>query len=70
MYERSLRMKMEKTAKEMQEQLAFDLQILEQLLEESRNEAMEEAKRKVREENGKPFVACPYKGSCEMHFVG
>jgi len=51
-YDRSLRMKMKRTAKEMQEQLAFDLQILEQLLEESRNEAMEDAKRKreLREE--------------------
>lgn len=51
-YDRSLRMKMERTAREMQEQLAFDLQILEQLLEESKNEAMEEAKRKreLREE--------------------
>ncbi len=38
---------MEKQAKENQEQLAFDLQILEQLLEESRNEAKEQAQRKV-----------------------
>lgn len=46
-YDRSLRLKMEKQAKENQEQLAFDLQILEQLLEESRNEAKEQAQRKV-----------------------
>ena len=51
-YDRSLRMKMERTAREMQEQLAFDLQILEQLLEESKNEAMEDAKRKVGEPVG------------------
>ena len=47
-YDQSLRMKLEKQAKENQEQLAFDLKILEQLLEESRNEAKEQAQRKVR----------------------
>jgi len=51
-YDRSLQMKSRKAAREMQEQLAFDLKILEQLLEDSRNEAMEDAKRKreLREE--------------------
>ena len=47
MYTDSLRLKKEKEAKELQEQLAFDMKILEQLLEESRNEAMETAQRKV-----------------------
>ena len=47
MYGKSLKMKQEKQAREMQEQLAFDLKILEQLLEESRNEAMEQVQRKV-----------------------
>ena len=48
MYNKSLRLKKEKEARELQEQLAFDMKILEQLLEESRNEAMEQAQRKVR----------------------
>ena len=43
----TLRMKMKKEAKEEQEQLAFDMKMLEQLLEESRNEAMEQEQRKV-----------------------
>ena len=47
MYTQSLELKREKEAKELQEQLAFDMKILEQLLEESRNEAMEQAQRKV-----------------------
>jgi F0F1-type ATP synthase membrane subunit b/b' len=38
---------MKKKAKEEQEELAFDLKMLEQLLEESRNEAMEQLQRKV-----------------------
>jgi uncharacterized protein YbjQ (UPF0145 family) len=38
---------MRRKAKEVQEQLAFDMKILEQLLEESRNEAMEQMQRKV-----------------------
>lgn len=46
-YSRSIRMKREKEAKEEQEQLAFDMKVLEQLLEDSRNEAMEQAQRKV-----------------------
>lgn len=45
----SLKLKMKKKAKAEQEQLAFDLKILEQLLEESRNEAMEQIQRKARE---------------------
>lgn len=44
----SLKLKMKKKAKAEQEQLAFDLKILEQLLEESRNEAMEQMQRKVK----------------------
>ncbi len=38
---------MEREAREEQEQLAFDMKILEALLEASRNEAMEQAQRKV-----------------------
>ena len=57
MYSRSLQLKKQKEAKEMQEQLAFDLKILEQLLEESRNEAMEQAQRKVR-------IGGSHDGSC------
>ena len=48
MYTQSLELKREKDAKELQEQLAFDMKIIEQLLEESRNEAMEQSQRKVR----------------------
>lgn len=44
---RSIEMKKQREAKEMQEEMAFDLKILEKLLEESRNEAMEQAQRKV-----------------------
>ncbi len=47
MYDRSLQMKRKKQAKEMQEQLAFDMKILEQLLEETKTEAKEQAQRKV-----------------------
>ena len=47
MLDLSLKIKMKKKAKAEQEQLAFDLKILEQLLEESRNEAMEQLQRKV-----------------------
>lgn len=47
MLDLSLKMKMKKKAREEQEQLAFDLKMLEQLLEESRNEAMEQMQRKV-----------------------
>jgi len=46
MYGKSLQMKQKKQAREMQEQLAFDLKMLEQLLVESRNEAMEQSQRK------------------------
>lgn len=53
MLDMSLQLKMKKKAKGEQEQLAFDLKILEQLLEESRNEAMEQLQRKkeLREED-------------------
>ncbi|OWF34875.1 cilia- and flagella-associated protein 53-like [Mizuhopecten yessoensis] len=53
MLDLSLKLKMKKRAKAEQEQLAFDLKILEQLLEESRNEAMEQLQRKreLREED-------------------
>ncbi|KAK3098560.1 hypothetical protein FSP39_020643 [Pinctada imbricata] len=53
MLDLSLKIKMKKKAKAEQEQLAFDLKILEQLLEESRNEAMEQLQRKreLREED-------------------
>lgn len=53
MLDRSLVSKARKKAKEEQEQLAFDLKMLEQLLEESRNEAMEtmQRKRELREED-------------------
>lgn len=47
MLDLSLKMKMRKKAKDEQEQLAFDLKMLEQLLEESRNEAKEQLQRKV-----------------------
>ncbi|XP_066274007.1 cilia- and flagella-associated protein 53-like [Branchiostoma lanceolatum] len=50
--DRSIRIKMKKQAKEVQEELALDMKILEQLLQESRNEAMEsiQRKRELREE--------------------
>ncbi|XP_077988952.1 cilia- and flagella-associated protein 53-like [Glandiceps talaboti] len=50
--DRSLKLKMKKRAKEVQEELALDMKILENLLEESRNEAMEQEQRKreLREE--------------------
>lgn len=53
MLDMSLQLKMKKKAKLEQEQLAFDLKILEQLLEESRNEALEQLQRKkeLREED-------------------
>ncbi|XP_053406176.1 cilia- and flagella-associated protein 53-like [Mercenaria mercenaria] len=53
MLDMSLQLKMKKKAKEEQEELAFDLKMLEQLLEESRNEAMEQMQRKkeLREED-------------------
>lgn len=53
MLDMSLQLKMKKKAKLEQEQLAFDLKILEQLLEESRNEALEQLQRKkeMREED-------------------
>ena len=57
MYDKSLQLKHEKQAREMQEELAFDLKILEQLLEESKNEAREHAQRKVCAGN-KNHVVC------------
>ncbi|KAI8789300.1 cilia- and flagella-associated protein 53-like [Biomphalaria glabrata] len=53
MLDHSLAFKARKKAKEEQEQLAFDLKILEQLIEESRNEALETMQRKkeLREED-------------------
>ncbi|KAH9524685.1 hypothetical protein Btru_027525 [Bulinus truncatus] len=53
MLDHSLAFKARKKAKEEQEQLAFDLKILEQLIEESRNEALEtmQRKRELREED-------------------
>lgn len=53
MLDLSLQLKMKKKAKAEQEELAFDLKMLEQLLEESRNEAMEQMQRKkeLREED-------------------
>ncbi|EDO36212.1 predicted protein, partial [Nematostella vectensis] len=49
----SIRLKNEKEAKEKQEELALDMKILEKLLDDTRNEAMEESQRKkeLREEN-------------------
>lgn len=47
MLDLTLKMKMRKKARDEQEQLAFDLKMLEQLLEESRNEAMEQMQRKI-----------------------
>ena len=49
LYETNLRLKMKKKAREEQEQLAFDMKVLETLLEESANEAAEMAQRKVRQ---------------------
>jgi len=53
LYETNLRLKMKKKAREEQEQLAFDMKVLETLLQESANEAAEMAQRKkeLREEN-------------------
>ena len=52
MLDLSLQLKMKKKAKQEQEELAFDLKMLEQLLEESRNEAMEQIQRKVTQHPG------------------
>lgn len=48
MYDKSIKVKNAKLAREMQEELAFDMKVLQKLLEETRNEALEEAQRKVR----------------------
>lgn len=47
MLDMTLKMKLRKKAREEQEQLAFDLKLLEKLLEESHNEAIEQVQRKV-----------------------
>ena len=47
LYETNLRLKMKKKAREEQEQLAFDMKVLETLLQETANEAAEMAQRKV-----------------------
>lgn len=44
----SVKLKLKRKAREVQEELAFDMKILEQLVEQSRNEAIEDARRKVR----------------------
>lgn len=49
LYETNLRLKMKKKAREEQEQLAFDMKVLETLLQETANEAAEMAQRKVSE---------------------
>nr|XP_004226085.1 cilia- and flagella-associated protein 53 [Ciona intestinalis] len=46
--EKSMKLKLQREAKEQQEELALDMKILEQLLEESRNEAHEMVERKHR----------------------
>lgn len=53
MLDLSLRVKAKKQAKEQQEQLAFDMKMLEKLLEETRNEELEteQRKRELREED-------------------
>ncbi len=43
----NIRLKTRRRAKEMQEELALDMNILEKLLSDSRNEAQEIAQRKV-----------------------
>ena len=43
----SLKLKMKKRVKEVQEELALDMKILEQMLIETTNEAMENLQRKV-----------------------
>ena len=45
----SLKLKMKLRAKAVQEELALDMKILEQMLSESSNEAMQQLQRKVRE---------------------
>jgi hypothetical protein len=45
----SLKLKMKKRAREVQEELAFDMKLLEQMLVEHTNEAQENLERKVKE---------------------
>ena len=47
LYDRSLKVKRQREAREMQEQMAFDMKLLEQLLEETQTEAREQSQRKV-----------------------
>ncbi len=47
MLDMSLKVKMKKKARADQEELAFDLKMLEKLLEESQNEAKQQVQRKV-----------------------
>ena len=47
MYSRSLQMKKSEEAREMQQQMAFDMKLLEQLLEESKTEEVEAAHKKA-----------------------
>ena len=46
-YAQSIQMKRANEARELQEQMAFDRKILEQLLEQSKIEVIEEAQKKV-----------------------
>ncbi len=43
----SLKLKMKKRAREVQEELAFDMKLLEQMLTENTNESQENLQRKV-----------------------
>ena len=56
MYDKSIKVKNAKVAREMQEELAFDMKVLQKLLEETHNEALEEAQRKVRVTRSRSFV--------------
>ena len=47
LFDENVALKNQKLAREEQEQLAFDMKMLEQVLEASRNEAMELSQRKV-----------------------
>ena len=48
MLDYSLKLKLKKRAKEVQEELAFDMKLLEQMLTENTNEAKEALEHKVR----------------------
>ena len=47
-HEQSLRLKMKKQAKELQEELDTDMKILEQLMQETRTEEKQERERQVK----------------------